>query len=143
MKIGRWILLALILAGAGYFAWSRYGSVDVLAADAPTGDLPESMVPPGARIKVEVLNGTRTPGLARKATMFLRDRGFDVVETGNSTEKRGATLVLDRSGHPEWAGLVARAMDAKAERRPDSTRYLDVTVVLGDDWRPPPLPFYP
>ena len=143
MKIGRWILLALVIGGAGYFAWSRYGNADVLAADAPTGELPESMVPPGVRIKVEVLNGTKTPGLARKATMFLRDRGFDVVETGNATEKRGSTLVLDRSGHPEWTALVARAMDAKTEKRPDSTRYLDVTVVLGDDWRPPPLPFYP
>lgn len=143
MKIGRWILLALVLAGVGYFAWSRYGGMDILAADAPTEELPESMVPPGVRIKVEVLNGTSTPGLARKATMFLRDRGFDVVETGNSREKRARTVVLDRSGHPEWAALVARAMSAESEKRPDSTRYLDVTVVLGDDWRPPPLPFYP
>ena len=27
--------------------------------------------------------------------------------------------------------------------RPDSVRYLDVTVLVGGDWRPPPLPFYP
>ncbi len=101
------------------------------------------MVPAGVRIKVEVLNGTGTAGLARKATMFLRDRGFDVVETGNSIEKRAKTIVMDRSGHPDWAGLVARAMSARSENRPDTTRYLDVTVILGDDWRPPPLPFYP
>ena len=75
--------------------------------------------------------------------MFLRDRGFDVVETGNSTEKRKTTLVLDRSGHPEWASLVARAMSAKSEPRADTSRYLDVTVLLGDDWHPPALPFYP
>jgi hypothetical protein len=143
VKIGRWILLALVLAGAGYAAWKRYGGVRALAADDVVPGMPESMVPPGVRIKVEVLNGTRTAGLARKATMFLRDRGFDVVETGNAAEKRSSTLVLDRSGHPEWTALVTRAMSAKSGKRPDSTRYLDVTVILGDDWRPPPLPFYP
>lgn len=143
MKIGRWILLALVLSGAGYLAWKRYGGANVLSPDETVSAMPESMVPPGVRIKVEVLNATGTAGLARKATMFLRDRGFDVVETGNASEKRSSTLVLDRSGHPEWAGLVARAMSAKSEKRPDTTRYLDVTVLLGDDWRPPPLPFYP
>jgi hypothetical protein len=34
-------------------------------------------------------------------------------------------------------------MRAPVETRPDSSRYLDVTVILGADWRPPPLPFYP
>ena len=142
MKIGRWILLAVVLAGTGYVVWKKWGA-DALAADPASDGLPKPMVPAGVRIKVEVLNGTNTPGLARKATMFLRDRGFDVVETGNSTEKRGRTLVLDRSGHPDWAALVARAMSADSEKRPDNTRFLDVTVILGDDWRPPPLPFYP
>lgn len=75
--------------------------------------------------------------------MFLRDRGFDVVAIGTSPEQRKTTLVLDRSNHAEWAGLVARALHAKIEARPDSSRYLDVTVLLGNDWRPPPLPFYP
>jgi hypothetical protein len=27
--------------------------------------------------------------------------------------------------------------------KPDSSRYLDVTVILGADWRPPVLPFHP
>ncbi len=143
MKSGRWILLSLVLAGAGYVAWTQLGGPQTLSAGDIENDLPQSMVPAGVRIKVEVLNATRTPGLARKATMFLRDRGFDVVETGNSPEKRATTLVLDRSQHPEWSTLVARAMSAKSEARPDTTRYLDVTVLLGDDWRPPPLPFYP
>ena len=142
MKIGRWILLVLVLAGAGYYAWIRFGGSRVLAADRIT-DAPEPMVPAGVRIKVEVLNATLVPGLARKATMYLRDRGFDVVETGTSSEKRSTTLVLDRSGHPEWTRLVARALSAKSESRPETARFLDVTVLLGDDWRPPPLPFYP
>ncbi len=81
--------------------------------------------------------------MARRATLFLRDRGFDVVGTGTTRPPRDSTLVLDRSGHPEWARLVAKALNARMESRPDSSRYLDVTVLLGGNWRPLPLPFYP
>lgn len=100
--------------------------------------------PEGTRIRVQVLNATRVRGLARRATMHLRDRGFDVVEVGTTQPARDSTLVLDRSMHPEWAALVAKALGAtRVESRPDSSRYLDVTVLLGDSWRPPPQPFYP
>ena len=100
--------------------------------------------PADTRIRVEVINTTPARGLARRATMHLRDRGFDVVETGTQSKTLDSTLVLDRSGHPEWARLVARALGgARVEARLDSSRYLDVTVLLGTSWRPPAEPFYP
>ncbi|HEX6536339.1 MAG TPA: LytR C-terminal domain-containing protein [Gemmatimonadaceae bacterium] len=104
----------------------------------------DAHAPANVRIEVEVLNATRVQGLARRATFHLRDRGFDVVESGNARERRDSTLVLDRSGHPEWARLVARAMGGAAVvSRPDSSRYVDVTVLIGASWRPPTEPFYP
>ena len=100
--------------------------------------------PEGVRIRVQVLNATRVRGLARRATLHLRDRGFDVVEVGTTQPSRDSTLVLDRSNHPEWAALVAKALGAaRVESRPDTSRYLDVTVLLGGSWRPPAEPFYP
>ena len=142
MKIGRWILLAIVVLGAG-FAVYRYRFSPNSARNIATAEVPELLVPAGVRIKVEVLNATRVRGLARRATFFLRDRGFDVVAVGTSTEQRATTLVLDRSGHPEWAALVGKAFKATVEARPDSSRYLDVTVLVGSDWHPPALPFYP
>ncbi|HZJ01179.1 MAG TPA: LytR C-terminal domain-containing protein [Gemmatimonadaceae bacterium] len=142
MKIGRWILLALILGAAG-FAVYRYRFDKRPAEGAPVAEAPQLMVPPGTRIKVEVLNATKVRGLARRATFFLRDRGFDVVSMGTSRLQSDSTLVLDRSGHPEWASLVAKALNAKVQTRLDSSRYLDVTVLIGSNWRPPALPFYP
>lgn len=104
----------------------------------------DAEAPPGVRIRVEVLNATRVRGLARRATMHLRDRGFDVVNVGTAREARDSTLVLDRSGHAEWAALVARALGgARVDQAPDSSRYLDVTVLVGATWRPPTEPFYP
>lgn len=96
------------------------------------------------RIKVEVLNATTIRGLARRATLHLRDRGFDVLYIGTATSQLDSTLVLDRSGNPDRARRVADALGgARVESRPDSSRYLDVTVMLGRSWRAPAEPFYP
>ena len=96
------------------------------------------------RIRVQVLNATATRGLGRRAMLYLRDRGFDVVEVGTSRRTQDSTVVLDRSRHPEWAQRVAKALGgARVETRPDSSRYLDVTVILGTSWRPPAEPFRP
>lgn len=109
-----------------------------------TAGVADAVAPEGTRIRVEVLNATRTRGLARRATMHLRDRGFDVVFTANAAELRDSTLVIDRTGHADWAALVARALGgAPVSQQPDSSRYVDVTVLVGASWRAPTEPFYP
>src|SRR5688572_28456076 len=104
----------------------------------------EVTAPPNTRVKVEIINATNTSGLARRVTRLLRDRGFDVVKYTTSRTLQDSTVVLDRSSHPEWARLVGQALGgAKVEARPDTSRYVDVTVVLGTAWRAPPQPFSP
>jgi hypothetical protein len=142
VRIGRWILLALVLAGAGYIAFRKFSHKDVTLI-APVAGSADASAPPGVRIKVEVLNATLTKGLARRATTYLRDRGFDVLESGTYKKQLDRTVVLDRSNHPEWAKLVAEAFAGTVQEKPDTSRYLDVTVLVGANWRPPPLPFYP
>lgn len=96
------------------------------------------------RVRVQVLNTTKTRGLARRAMLYLRDQGFDVVEVGTSSPARDTTLVIDRSNHPEWARSVATSLGtARVETRPDTSRYLDVSVLVGSSWRPPAQPLYP
>jgi LytR cell envelope-related transcriptional attenuator len=111
---------------------------------APRAGAPDASANPAERIKVEVLNATEVRGLARRATQHLRDRGFDVLYMGTATAQLDSTLVLDRSGNPDRARRVAEALGgARVESRPDSSRYLDVTVMLGRSWRAPTEPFYP
>lgn len=109
------------------------------------GDAPNVVqVPEGARIRVEVINTTTQRGLARRAMFFLRDQGFDVVRYSSGSPPRDSSQVIDRSGHLEWAELVGKALDvSRVVVDVDSARYLDVSVLLGRDWRPPAKPFYP
>lgn len=107
---------------------------------------PARVVPESLRITVEVVNATDVRGLGRQATAWLRDAGFDVVNTTTAPEKerRDSSLVLYGSGHPEWAALAARSLGgARIEARPDSLRYIDLTVFVGRSWRPPPQTLYP
>ena len=132
-------ILVVLITGAAFAARSMRARPEPKRA-AP----PDASAPQGERVRVQVLNATTVRGLARRATIHLRDRGFDVVETGTSAEQRDSTLVLDRSNHPEWAKRVADAMGgARVETRPDTSRYLDVTVLIGRSWRAPTEPFYP
>ena len=138
----RWSVagIAVLLVGGVLLAraWRTGGPVTARAV------APDASVSPSERIKVEVLNATEVRGLARRATQHLRDRGFDVLYMGTATAQLDSTLVLDRSGNPDRARRVAEALGgARVESRPDSSRYLDVTVMLGRSWRAPTQPFYP
>lgn len=95
---------------------------------------------PAERVRVEVLNGSGRGGVAQEATDYLRDSGFDVVYFGNADHfGYEASAVIDRVGRPDLARAVARAMGiVNVRSEPDSTRYLDVSVVLGQEWHEPP-----
>lgn len=100
--------------------------------------------PPEGRVRVEVLNASGRTGLARQAGLHLREQGFDVLGWGNAPVRRGSgdtTLVLDHGSRPGAAREVAGALRTGrivAER--DSAGHVDVTVLLGRDWRPEGAP---
>lgn len=136
------LLLLVVLGAATWVLHARQVVRSPLSSVLPGSRAPRA--PSDVRIRVQVLNTTRTRGLARRATRLLRDRGFDVVELGTTTPTLDTTLVLDRSGHPEWASAVVAVLQpARAVARPDSSRYLDITVLLGRTWRAPPHPLDP
>lgn len=149
-----WLVLAVLVVAAvgaagvrvwrGRAAASGVGVAGPAAPSSPAVTDTLARAPAGVRVKVEVVNATVVRGLARRATRALRDRGYDVVAVGTTGEQRDSTLVLDRSGHPDWARRLARAMGgARVETRPDTSRYLDFTVLVGRAWRPPPDPLDP
>jgi hypothetical protein len=95
-------------------------------------DLPS----PDDRTRVEVLNGSGVPGVAAEATELLRASGLDVVYFGNATSfDIDSSVVLDRTEREGAAEVVRRALGIEPVRlEPDTTRLVDLTVVLGLDW---------
>jgi len=134
VKRGQTIGLAAVATAVLLLAGSMIvGMVGDAGAPGPV-DAPARTV--ARRVRVEVLNASGVSGLARTATERLRDGGYDVVYFGNA---RGfgpdTSMVLNRAGEPENAHGVARLLDiARVVTRPDSTLYLEVTVVIGRDW---------
>ena len=92
---------------------------------------------PARRVTVEVLNGTRRPGAARIATRMLRRQGLDVVFFGNADESADSTRVMVRRGDPGRGRDVRQALGVgRIMVAPDTLRRVDVSVVLGQDFRP-------
>jgi hypothetical protein len=144
----RGLILVLALLAAGVFVGSAISQWKPL----PEQDRPTSLsrteivrtrsvdlgVAALGKVRVQVLNAGGRSGMAREATAYLRDLGFDVVEFGNAQSfGRDSTLVIDRSGRSDAALTVARALRAPlVDTDIDPNLYLDVTVLLGEDWEP-------
>ena len=91
---------------------------------------------PEHRVTVEVLNGTRRAGVARAATRMLRRRGLDVVFFGNADAPVDSTRVIVRRGDPGRGRDVRLALGVgRIVVEPDTLRRVDVSVILGADFR--------
>lgn len=128
------VLLALVFLVVGAFIaslWLEIRHETPLTVEPPEGHWG------GRRIRVEVLNGAGVDRLAARATDRLRDLDFDVVYYGNlETFDRDSSVVIARLGDLEPARRVADALGLRhVLHEPDSNLYLDVTVILGSDWR--------
>jgi hypothetical protein len=74
---------------------------------------------------------------------MLRGKGIDVVFLGNADSAAVATRVIARRGDPERARYVASVLGAgKVAAETDTFRRVDVTVILGEDFKPS-LPLHP
>jgi LCP family protein required for cell wall assembly len=101
------------------------------AADAAKSDWRD-------RATVEVWNASNQPNAARAMVQFLREKGFDVVRYGNFSGRQSQTLVIDRSGDLRPAQAVAgalRALTPDVVSRPEPQLQVDVSVILGNDYK--------
>jgi LytR cell envelope-related transcriptional attenuator len=131
----RWLWLAL---SAGLLLLA-VGSGFLLRKDAAEKPAKHAFaIPPvQGRVLIEVLNGTRRQGAARTATRMLRGRGLDVVFLGNADSAEGVTRVIVRRGDADRARYVVSILGTGLVAiEPDTFRRVDLTVVLGDDFRP-------
>ncbi len=111
--------------------------------------------------EVDVVNGTGIHRLARAVEQELLSRGFNVYGTGDAVVHYQRTVVRDlRDPQGKTAQAVARALAVKrrflcfhwgeqitpeVEVEIDSSRFIDVEIILGDDYQrffPQVVPLY-
>jgi LytR cell envelope-related transcriptional attenuator len=91
---------------------------------------------PGKRIRVEVLNGTRRPGFARTATRALREQGLDVVFFGTGPAADSTRIFVRRGDLGQGKAVAVALGTGRVVLQPDTLRRVDVSVLLGSDYRP-------
>lgn len=105
-----------------------------LAANASNEFTP----PETLTITVEVLNGTKTPGLATRARDLFQSYDMEVMAPNNADNDQYLnTVVLDRKGNLDDAKKVADIIRCqKVYSKPDAQmdQAVDVTVILGKDF---------
>lgn len=133
-------LVGLVLIGTGVLLgsfWIEWRGARLAESEPPPNPAIDALDELDNRPKVEVLNGTGERGAAATVGEILRERGFDVVAVDNADHyDHEVTHVLDRTGRPETARVVAEGLGVDSvASAPDPDLFLDATVILGADWR--------
>ena len=128
------VVFAVFVGGFLASTWLQHQVAEPSAGSAPA----DSAAAPAidrSRVRVDVRNGSGLEGAAGRMTEHLRRQGFDVVDFGNADRfDHPRTYVVDRGGGTLAAREVAAALQGVAiETAPDSSPYLDVTVIVGED----------
>lgn len=131
--------IALVVGGLSVIVLLyAFATRTVFTGPSPERPSRDSTALVGSIIQVEVRNGAGIDNLATKATEYLRDQGFDVVDTGNySTFDVKRSMVIDRIGNMEAARRVAETLGIPSDRVRQEIRrqyYLDASVVIGHDY---------
>lgn len=86
-------------------------------------------------IQLDVVNASGISGAGRSTMMYLRDRGFDVVELATTTPQ-SRSQVIDRLGDRQSALKLAHVLgisDSMVVSKIDSMLFVRASVVLGKD----------
>jgi hypothetical protein len=126
------VRIAILLAALVALLYA--GSLWRVEKPAPAST-PVALAVPSSDVEVQVLNESGRPGMALRVTRFLRERGYDVVETGNGNRVGlSETEVVVRGEDMDKGARIARSLNCSIVRSDrDPEQLVDVTVFIGKD----------
>lgn len=86
-------------------------------------------------VRVEVRNGTKTPGVARAAASIIGDQGYDASAPGNAPQTPVTTILYRKASFAEAAKQIQQAIGATSIEKDISTGDYgpEIRIVIGDD----------
>ncbi len=114
---------------------------EIIPSDTTTANQPAQLTQEAARVLV--LNGTNSPLIAEHTAKFLQAQGFLISAYGNADRfDYPKTVLIDYNGNKN-ATITALAkifhVDPENIRRtPNVKSDVDIRIILGADWTPPP-----
>lgn len=89
-------------------------------------------------IRVQILNGTNTQGLAKKVRIWMERNGYDVRDVGNADNNKYSTSqILVRTGNNTAANLLASKLGLNSgniKNKPGNVDVeVDLTFIIGAD----------
>jgi hypothetical protein len=103
-----------------------------------TREDPREVFKKNCNMRIEVVNGCGVDRLAIKVTDILREKGFNVVKIGNLDDQvfKETVIIERRSENMENVRYFSRRIGCKnIGRDVDAALYIDVTLILGEDYR--------
>jgi polyisoprenyl-teichoic acid--peptidoglycan teichoic acid transferase len=87
--------------------------------------------------RVQVLNGSSSPGLAAQTSDYLKSQGINVVETGNAEQYSANTQITFYTGKPYTLKFLVDLMKVNQfhiRHFFDPNNPADISITVGDDW---------
>jgi len=151
-RIFLYLILVTIIVWVTYYLYQKNftpvspvaSPEDSLISQTPTEIPGETIAPFEQNIQIEILNGCGVTGIAKVFQSFLRQNGFDVVNTENYIEDGKIrwdleeSMIIDHVGDSEQAKEVARVLRLSSKKilyREDPKAIYDISVVLGKDYK--------
>jgi len=97
----------------------------------PEQTQPETPATDIKSLKIQILNGTNTDGLAAEKAEMLRQLGFNVINVGNYYgEKQVKTRIMTKQSG-DYAGFEKLFKDVSIQTDPDINEKYDCVIILG------------
>ncbi len=103
--------------------------VRVLVADLVYGVAPEDL----AGTSIEILNASGIPGLGRRVADRVATLGFRTVRLGTTTAPVAVTTIIDRTGRPGVARMLAAAIGKVTIRQEPQSSGAPITILVARD----------
>jgi len=118
---------------------------EYLAQEQQRAELKSQLAAEGATIIIQ--NGTNIPGLEAETALFLREQGFNIVQSGPAdlqNQSYPKTVIVDYSSKEYTLGTLAKFFNVTQEniRRsplPNLQSGVDIRVIIGADFTLPEI----